>query len=175
MLLEAFLSAHKASGSQNQGGFIMPTIIAIIVVIVVIAIIVKVVKASNSNQESSQSTTQSASQQSEPTVFQGCAHPGWCQYTNCGKSAKAGYDDSYCYCNKKEEIVKRTAYCSDFLAPGCNNDICKYATQDHKNNTVYCALFQKTVAPQESCQYFVQDQNAMNMIGNLLKNMQDKQ
>lgn len=152
----------------------MPTIISIAVVIAIIVIIVKVVKAVNSSKKSSQSYTQTSARQSQSTVFQGCAHPGWCQHTNLGTSGKAGYDESYCYCNKKEEIVQRTTYCSDFLAPGCNNDFCQYATQDHQNNTVYCSLLQRTVAPQESCQYFVKDQEAINMMRSLAQKLQSK-
>lgn len=148
--------------------------LTIIAIVVVIAIIIKVVKAVNENKESSQSYTQTATQQSQPTVFQGCAHPGWCQHTNLGASGKAGYDESYCYCNKKEEIVQRTTYCPEFLAPGCNNGFCKYATQDHQNNTVYCSLFQKTVAPQDSCQYFVNDQETINMMRSLAQKLQNK-
>lgn len=132
----------------------MPGIIIAIIVIVVIVFIAKAASNSSDRSNSSyQSSNQSA--QHQPTQYYGCAYPGWCQHTSIGDPSMQGHNsDTHCYCKKYGKVVERVANCPDFLSPGCNNDFCRYATQDHQNHTVHCSRFNATYSPQESCPYF---------------------
>lgn len=110
----------------------------------------------------------------KPTMHYGCEYPGWCQYANLGDPAMQGHNtDTHCYCMKKKTVVERVANCTDFLSPGCNNDICMYATQDHQNHTVYCSCFNVICVPQESCQYFEKKWETINMMRQLAQRLQD--
>lgn len=136
-------------------------------VFAVIGIIALVIIISVANESYSKQTTNQTSN-NQHVRFNGCAHPGWCRYTDMGTAGKAGYGDDYCYCMKKKEIVKRVTNCEDFISPGCNNDMCKYASHDHKNNTVYCSFYKRTVAPQESCRDFIQNLVAIDLLRKMI-------
>lgn len=150
----------------------MPGIIIAIIVIAVIAFIAKAASNSSDRSNSYQSSNQSA--QHQPTQYYGCAYPGWCQHTSLGDPSMQGHNsNTHCYCMKYGKVVERVANCPDFLSPGCNNDFCMYATQDHQNHTVHCARFNATYSPQDSCQYFEKSWNTIGMIDQLAKKLQN--
>lgn len=150
----------------------MPEIIIAVIVIAVIVFIVKAVRNANTGSNSYQSSNQTV--QHQPTTYYGCAYPGWCQHTSLGDPAMQGQNsDTHCYCMKYKRVVERVSNCPDFLSPGCENDFCMYATQDHQNHTVYCSRFNETYSPQASCPYYEKSWDTINMIGQLAKKIQD--
>ena len=144
-----------------------------IITIIVIVIIGAFVKLEMDHRKYSRRSNNQASSH-QPTMYYGCLHPGECKHKSLGDPAMQGRNsDTYCYCKKRNKVVERVANCPDFLSPGCDNDFCRYATQDHQNHTVFCSRFNATYSPQDSCPYFEKSWETIDGIRRLAKNLQD--
>ena len=120
----------------------------------IVAVIWMVVNACKMDSNQRKNTNNTAA---SPKPASDKCRAGYCKFYNLSKAKGAGYDESYCYCEKNAEFVKLKNDCSDYKRSGCAVSFCDHADfsagkkAGRGGNVCYCRYYNEYREAQQSC------------------------